>query len=396
MNQYRDYRLLFLSYALSLFGTGIAVVGLALLAFDLVGDYAGAVLGTALAIKTAAYIVVAPVAAVIAGRVSKRDLMIGLNLVRAAAVLALPWVTSVWQLYLLIFAFAAASAVFIPTYQAIVPHLLTSPDAYHRALTKARVATELENAASPLAAAALLLLFNHDGLFLTAVAILLLSGLCLTSARIPEMRTIAGAEIWRELRRGARLFTESPDVRFLIPLNLAVALATAMVLVNTVVLVRGLFDLGERETAIALAAFGVGVLLGAVLMLPVLRRVGTRQIMLAGAVLTVLGLLAGTQIASFPGLLAIWAALGLGSGLALTPASIVLRQHFQTEDRVLLYATYFAMSNAALLLAYPLAGWVGATLGLKAGFILLALIAGLAVLVALRLGRNASEARRET
>jgi predicted MFS family arabinose efflux permease len=306
MNQYRDYQLLFSSYALALFGTGIAVVGLALLAFELAGDYAGAVLGTALAIKTAAYIVVAPAAAVIAGRICKRDLLIGLNLVRAAAILALPLAGSVWQLYLLIFVFAACSAVFIPTYQAIVPHLLPEQDAYNWALAKARIATELETVASPLAAAALLLLFDHDGLFVVAVAILVLSALCLVRAEIPAMPSITGAEIWSEVRRGARLFLERPELRFLVPLNFAVALAVAVVLVNTVVLVQGLLGLGERETAIALAAFGAGVLLGVLVMLPLLRKFDARRTMLMGAGLAILGLLGGTQIGSFAGLLALW------------------------------------------------------------------------------------------
>jgi MFS family permease len=388
MNQYRDYQLLFSSYALALFGTGIAVVGLALLAFELAGDYAGAVLGTALAIKTAAYIVVAPAAAVIAGRICKRDLLIGLNLVRAAAILALPLAGSVWQLYLLIFVFAACSAVFIPTYQAIVPHLLPEQDAYNWALAKARIATELETVASPLAAAALLLLLDHDGLFVVAVAILVLSALCLVRAEIPAMPSITGAEIWSEVRRGARLFLERPELRFLVPLNFAVALAVAVVLVNTVVLVQGLLGLGERETAIALAAFGAGVLLGVLVMLPLLRKFDARRTMLMGAGLAILGLLGGTQIGSFAGLLALWAVLGLGSGLALTPASIVLRQHFRTEDRALLYATYFSLTNVALLLAYPIAGWLGAALGQRAGFVLLAAVASLSVLAALRLGRG--------
>jgi MFS family permease len=130
-------------------------------------------------------------------------------------------------------------------------------------------------------------------------------------------------------------------------------------------------------------------------MLPLVPRLGTRRTMLTGAVLTVVGLLGGTQLASFPGLLALWVVLGLGSGLALTPASVVLRQHVRAEDRPLLYATYFSMTNIALLLAYPLAGWIGPALGLKAGFILLALAAAVAVFAALRLARPGRKTSRQ-
>tara|TARA_Y100000814_G_C12095291_1_gene321615 strand:+ start:417 stop:569 length:153 start_codon:yes stop_codon:yes gene_type:complete len=42
------YRRLFLAQITSLLGTGLATVALALLAWDLAGDRAGAVLGTAL------------------------------------------------------------------------------------------------------------------------------------------------------------------------------------------------------------------------------------------------------------------------------------------------------------------------------------------------------------
>lgn len=64
----RTYRHLFLAQVIALVGTGLATVALGLLAFDLAGAQAGAVLGTALAIKMTAYIGVAPIAAAFAER----------------------------------------------------------------------------------------------------------------------------------------------------------------------------------------------------------------------------------------------------------------------------------------------------------------------------------------
>ncbi|MFX8118254.1 MFS transporter, partial [Acinetobacter baumannii] len=58
----RSYRHLFLAQVIALVGTGLATVALGLLAFDLAGENAGTVLGTALAIKMLAYIGVAPIA----------------------------------------------------------------------------------------------------------------------------------------------------------------------------------------------------------------------------------------------------------------------------------------------------------------------------------------------
>ena len=387
VNQYRDYSLLFTTFALAMLGTGIAIVGIALLAFDLASEDAGAVLGTALAIKTATYVVVAPIAAVLSGTVPKRRLMLILLLVGASTILLLPLVTSVWQLYALIFVFAAGSAVFNPTYQALVPYFLPEPRAYYQALTKARVANELESAASPLAAAVLLLVLDHDGLFVVAVAILLLAAVILSKVGIPPVSIAKRAKPLKEVGRGLRLFRDTPELRFLVPLNMAMALIVAMVMTNTVVLVQGLFDLGERATAIAMAAFGVGVLVGAVSMVPLLLRLKAQPIMLLSAAVAAGLLLLGTQIASFQRLLVLWSLLGIGYGLAVTPASAILRSYGRAEDRGLLYATYFSLANFALFLAYPLVGWLSAALDPKTEFALLAAISGVAVLAAFRLAR---------
>ena len=99
----RTYRHLFLAQVLSLLGTGLATVALGLLAYEMAGAEAGVVLGTALAIKMAAYVGIAPVAGAFVHLVPRRTLLVALDAVRAAVALLLPFVTEVWQVYLLIF-----------------------------------------------------------------------------------------------------------------------------------------------------------------------------------------------------------------------------------------------------------------------------------------------------
>ncbi len=79
----KTYRHLFFAQVIALLGTGLATVALSLLAFDLAGANAGAVLGTALAIKMVAYIGVAPVASAFAQRLPRRAVLVTLDLVRA-------------------------------------------------------------------------------------------------------------------------------------------------------------------------------------------------------------------------------------------------------------------------------------------------------------------------
>lgn len=155
----RTYRHLFLAQVVALAGTGLSTVALALLAYDLAGGDAGVVLGTALALKMVAYVGIAPVVGGFAHRLPRRRLLIALDVARAAVVLCLPFVTQVWQIYLLIFLLNAFSAGFTPTFQATIPDILPDETQYTRALSLSRLAYDLENLLSPtLAAAALVLL----------------------------------------------------------------------------------------------------------------------------------------------------------------------------------------------------------------------------------------------
>ncbi|MEI8081054.1 MAG: hypothetical protein WCI74_04340 [Actinomycetes bacterium] len=81
---YRDYRYLFVAQVVSLFGTGLTTVAPGLLAYQLAGADAGAVLGTALTIKMVIYVSIAPIAAAYADRVPRRLMLVGLDLIGAA------------------------------------------------------------------------------------------------------------------------------------------------------------------------------------------------------------------------------------------------------------------------------------------------------------------------
>lgn len=87
---YRVFRHLFAAQVLSLLGSGLATVALGLLAYDLAGPNAGAVLGTVFAIKMIAYVFISPIAAAIAHRYSRRSFLVVLDLCRAGMVLLLP------------------------------------------------------------------------------------------------------------------------------------------------------------------------------------------------------------------------------------------------------------------------------------------------------------------
>lgn len=106
----RAYAPLFTAHVLALLGTGVATVVLALLSYRLAGAEAGAVFGTALAIKAGTSVVLGPLASVLTMRLPRRAVLVAADLVRAAVALAMPFVSTVVQINLLIFVFQAAAA----------------------------------------------------------------------------------------------------------------------------------------------------------------------------------------------------------------------------------------------------------------------------------------------
>ena len=381
----RTYRHLFLAQVIALVGTGLATVALGLLAYDLAGAEAGAVLGTALAIKMIAYVGVAPVAAAFAERLPRRAMLVSLDLVRAFVAILLPFVTEVWQVYVLIFVLQSASAAFTPTFQATIPDVLPDEKEYTRALSLSRLAYDLESVASPMLAAALLTIVSFHDLFAGTVIGFLASAALVVSVTLPSPKATEPRGIYDRTTRGLRIYLSTPRLRGLLALSLAVSAAGSMVIVNTVVLVQAEFGLTQRATAIALAAFGGGSMIAALLLPGLLDKTPDRKAMLGGAAVLVVGLFIGVFVQRFEMLLPLWVAIGLGYSLAQTPSGRLLRRSSHPEDRPALFAAQFALSHACWLITYPLAGWLGAKVGLPATFATLCVIAAAAIFLATRL-----------
>lgn len=307
----RTYRHLFLAQVIALIGTGLATVALGLLAFDLAGNEAGAVLGTALAIKMVAYVGVAPIAAAFADRLPRRTMLVCLDLVRAAVALLLPFVTEIWQVYVLIFVLQSASAGFTPTFQATIPDVLPDEKEYTRALSLSRLAYDMESVASPMLAAALLTVISFHSLFAGTVVGFLASAALVVSVVLPSPKPTEKRGIYDRTTRGCE-FISPPTPGEAFALNLAVAAASAMVIVNTVVLVQGIFGLDQRSMAVALAAFGGGSMIAALVLPRLLEDVADRRAMFAGATILIAGLFVGTFVSNYWYLLPLWFILGLG------------------------------------------------------------------------------------
>lgn len=372
----RTYRRLFTAQVIALVGTGLATVALSLLAYDIGGADASAVLGTALAIKMAAYVAIAPLAGAVADRVPRRALLAATDVVRAGVAAALPIVTQVWQVYVLIFLLQAASAAFTPTFQATIPEVLREEREYTQALAMSRLAYDLESLCSPALAAGLLAVASYDWLFAGTVAGFAASAALVVSVVLPKPRPapVEHADSVRaKATAGIRLLWSTPRLRALIALDSAVASAGAIVFVDTVVVVRDHFERSAGAVSLALGAYGAGSMAVALLLPRLLERVDDRRVMLSAAYAfpVLLAAAAGVTAAS-PGtgtwfaLLGTWAAIGAASSAVLTPVGRLIRRSASDAGLPAAYAAQFSLSHACWLLTYPLAGWLATGAGLPA------------------------------
>lgn len=207
------YAKLFMAQCLALLGTGLLTVALGLIAYDLAGEQAGIVLGTALTIKMVAYVGIAPLANALFARFQRKTVLIAADLVRALVALALPFVDATWQIYALIFVLQTASATFTPAFQATIPDILPDEAEYTKALSLSRLAYDLENIISPTLAGLLLTIITYHWLFVGTVAGFCCSMLLVMATRLPgpdgEMKERSFQD---RLTRGARIYLATPPV----------------------------------------------------------------------------------------------------------------------------------------------------------------------------------------
>ena len=361
-----SFRRLFTAQVIALVGTGLSTVALTLLAYDLVGGNAAAVLGTALAFKMVAYVVFAPIVGGLAHRLPRKPFLIAMDVIRAGIVLAMPFVTEVWQIYLLIFLLNLFSAGFKPVFSATIPDVVPEERQYTRALAMSRLAYDLENLLSPLFAGLALMFVTYTGLFVTNSVAFLVSAALIIGTRLPASQTadrLGG--IGRQISFGLLAYLKTPRLRGLLTLYLAVSSASAMVIVNTVVYVRENLGGTESDVAMAMAAAGGGSMIVALILPRVLDVLPDRPVMLSGSVLMAAGLAWWGTGPTFVEIFPAWFLVGIGWSLVQTPAGRVVNRSSSPGDRPAYFSAQFALSHACWLIFYPLAGQLGTRIGIE-------------------------------
>lgn len=378
----RNFLRLFCAQVVSLLGTGLATIALALMVYDQYPSYASLILGAVLAVKMIAYLLVAPVVGAYVHHFPRRNWLAGLSVLRALIIAILPWVEQLWQLFVVVFLLNMMAAGFTPVYQALLPDLLNEED-YTSALSWSRLAMELESLLSPMLAAVCLLLMPYSMLFeLNALAFGLAVLLILGSSLPPALPRQRSGGVWRQVSFGSRSYLHTPRLVSVLLLNLAMSAAGAMTIVNSVVYVRELLVLDESYLPWLMAALGAGSMLSALLLPSLLKFWPDRRMMLTGGWICGLAMLAGLLQPNYLALLLIWFVIGVANSMVLIPTARMVNSSCNPADRNDFFAANFALTHAMWLVCYLLAGSVTHVFGLSICFLVLALVALLATAIA--------------
>lgn len=390
----RDYVRLFVAQVTSLLGSGLSSVCLALLAYELADSDASVVLSIAFALKMIAYIVLAPIFSVLSQRWSKKKALIILDLIRAMLFVALPFANQVWHVYVLMFAINACSAAFTPLYQATLPSVLPVREHYTKALSFSRIAYDLEQIVSPVLSAILLTILSFRQLFWIDAMTFVLSAILILVSFIPsvekEIRKVETLK-FRSLYNGLSAYLAHPPLRLLWCAYLAVASASAMVIVNTVVYVHDVLLGGDSETALALFTVGLGSMVVA-LVLPKLVRINKPQrYHLHGLLLISAAFYLGTWLPGWIGFVVLCFSLGVGMSCIQTTSGLIINDVCEGEEASQYFAAHFSLTHFWWLFTYLTAGLSASRFGLEGAYwvmLTISAISGFMYLYLLRRGEK--------
>jgi MFS transporter, NRE family, putaive nickel resistance protein len=354
---------LYIAQAISLLGDALTWLGLALLAVELAGDRAPSILATALTCRIIAFIVCAPVVGIIADKFDRQLILIGTHLVRMVLVGLLPFVQTIWQLYLIVLVINIFHACFTPTYQAMIPSI-TKLQEYAPAMALASVTYQTLNMIGPGLAGFVAGWLGARTIFWLDSGSFLLAALIMITIRQPLTGSNSQIEIkpptnyFSRLVIGTQLLFGDQFLRYALALQLVGAIIGSQILVNTVSYVQSILQLGDREYGWVMMAFGVGMVIAAVIIAKIQKSVARHWVMFGGAALMIMAMF-GADRSSLLGLILLWVCIGIGKNSIDLPTQIAIGERIPQQQQGQVYAAHFAWSHLWWGLAYPLAGWLG-------------------------------------
>jgi MFS family permease len=391
--RHRDFRLLWTGLAVSLIGSGLWLVALAWQVIELGGGPTELSLVTALySVGLLAFVLVGGIAA---DRLPQRLVMLAADLVRAAILLVLGWLSltgdlRIWHLAAGGLVVGAGEAFFIPSYTAILPHLLPESELLAANGLEGTLRPLAQQATGPVLGGVAVAALSPGFAILTGGLTYLVSAGCLLAMNVRSAKGAPSApglaSVFADLREGFGYVRRTSWLWA----TLLFALALVLFIVGPLEVllpfaIRDNLGGGADEYGLALAAFGVGGAAGALAIssrrLP--RRYLTVMILMWG-----LGSLPFAIVGVAEALWVMFAALFV-VGATYTAAMVIwgtlLQRRVPDGLRGRVSSLDFFVSLALMPVSMAIAGPAGAAFGLAAVFLVAGfvpvLLAAAAILV---------------
>ena len=349
----RDFRLIFLAFALSSVGDYLALITLTLRMEDTGSGWAVAAL---LLTGLVPPVVLAPLAGLLVDRLETVRVLVLAAVLQAAVALGLAFVSGIVPTLGLSFLLGAGLAVTQPALFAILPRAV-GEERTTEANSMLEVARWGGAALGPLAAAGLTAAFgDRTTLTVNAATFLLVAGLgpLLRVRRPPEPRA-EGESTKGEARQGITHLARDPLLRLIVPMVGLMVVFAAADNVAEVFFAVNVLDAGELGYGLLVATWTLGMVVGSI------ASRFLRRDWLAPAV-PLLAVAGGSAVAlaAWAGFLPIALAMflvgGFSNGVQLVAMRSLLHQRVPDRLRGRAFAAYYGMIQAAQIVALGASG----------------------------------------
>jgi MFS family permease len=389
----RALRLLWAGQSVSLLGDQVTLLALPLAA--LAGGSSAGQVAILVGATRAPFLLIGLPAGVWVSRIGLRRSMLLADLVRAAALTAIPVAAAVGQLsYLLLLAVATvlggATVLFQVAYQTLTPLLVEDIELLRSANKRLTASEALAQIGGPALAGLLASAVGAARALAVDAGSYLVSAGTLIAMRTPADRPARGqGPMWAEIRGGLRYVLHIGPLRALLGASMLFNFGIAGYEALLVVFAIRHLGLTPADLGLVIGIGGAGVPIGLLLSGPAERRLGVGPVLiltaaLSGAGLLVAGAAAGPLSAAVIGAGTFITAVG-GGGWALT--ALTTRQTLsRPEMRAMTTAVFRWATYGVLPLGALLAGLVASLAGPRLAILLAGGIGQLCVLPLLRSG----------
>jgi MFS family permease len=367
----RNYRLFAIGGIISNTGTWMQRVAQDWLVLALTGS--GTALGITTGLQFLPFLLVTPIAGLVADRMSKRRLLAITQATMAVTagllgLLAVTGLVEVWHVYVLAFMFGVGTAMDAPARQSFVVEMV-GRDRLPNAVGLNSASFNMGRILGP-GIAGLLIAAMGSGVFATGWVILINSVsyiaviYSLWIMRASELDTpVPIARAKGALREGVRYVKDRPDLVFIFVVAFATGTFGLNFQMTTALMATQVFEKGAEEYGLLGSMMAIGSLAGSLL---AARRGYPRRVVLVLAALgfAVTEIIAGLMPTYW--LFAVWLPLvGLSALTLLTSLQTVVQLTVDTAVRGRVVALYMMIFMGGTPVGAPIIGWIGETFGAR-------------------------------